>query len=154
MKKKLRRTFYSVAAIFFIGVCWVFRPYESTEDSEVIPELRNLGRDLEVEVAYFLDGGSVGVIIRDEFGHEVKLCLPAPGRMNDEEYQRLFIGANHFDEEGAVEIPSPEQSIVRLLQIMRQSPQRNKDRDIAVAEVSGRWRDYATAFFRRIKDDF
>ena len=64
-------------------------------------------------------------------------------------YERLYYGAIHYTDEPSKEVLNPSETIVSLLQILREADGVDRERDIAVASASGRWRDYARILWRK-----
>ena len=153
MKKKFRRKRYVLAAILIIGISWIFRPYESPDKSQVIPELAELQEPLQVETLMWADGGSLGIQIEDRDGKSVKLCLPNEFGEEENENEQLFVGSLHYSKTNAVEVENPHHSMLRLLEILRDVERKDMDRDRIIASTSGRWRDWAVFHYRRFRDD-
>lgn len=147
--RKLLKVVRFLFAILLICSLWIYRPYESYDSEQVIPEIRNLAFPLKsVKSSYFLDGGSLGIGIIDAKDSEILLCLPATMGAPGDRYQRLFIGAGHYTSDGATEVTNPHHSKLRLLEILRSAPSINLYRDGVIATMSGRLRDRFKLLYR------
>jgi hypothetical protein len=96
----------------------------------------------EVESSYFYDGGSIGVEIIDANGVQEQFAIPAHlGDRNP--YQRLYVGAKHDSEPGAIEIGEPANTKLRLMTILRDYRSKAHSNASCLAKLSGRPLDRA-----------
>lgn len=141
MRKKTIGLFLLVAVL--ISTVWIYRPYKSFSTEKVAPEINALVPPSQsIETAYFMDGGSVGVAITDSAGKELLACIPAP------DHKTLYLGAIHYKDDGATPFEGPGDSIIKLLEILRNHDEFTHHNDLAVATVSGRIRDWLRIFYR------
>ena len=150
MSKMFRRVILVMGVFFLVVLTWIFRPYSSPNSEDVYLKLSELEEPFQtIERAYYLDGGSVGVRIVDSRGEEAIFSLRAELEGRERLYRRLYSGALHHTDASATEIPFSSDTVARLLEILRDSKEIEHDRDIAIASVSGRWRDYSRIFWRK-----
>jgi len=136
--------------ILLVSLIWIFRPYSSSDKGAISKHLTELEEPFRsVETTHYLDGGSVGVRIVDERGREANFCLRADIGGGTQKYERLYYGALHYSEEPSFEISQSSDTILRLLEIMRDADGIERERDVSVASVSGRWRDFSRVLWRR-----
>lgn len=132
-----------ILALAIVFLAFVFRPYEKPSSEKVDPALAALQEPIKnVYTIYYMDGGSYGIGIVDRNGTRLDLCVPAPLGEDDDQYQRVFTGAMHYTEKGAVEVENPYDTKLKLEELMRSGPGFDRRRDVAVAYFSGRWRDF------------
>ncbi len=135
--------------VLIVSIAWLYRPYPSIDSSQVAPEIRALSQPYrEVVVSYFLDGGTLGVAITDSGGEELLCSIAAP------DYDKLYLGAMHFSEKGAVSVADPEDSILQVLEIVRGHHEPMHQNDLAIAGVTKRVRDYARVIWRRLTGQY
>ena len=150
MPKMIRRGLVPLGVIALVSLIWVFRPYSSPDLGAVSKELSELSEPYQsVDTAYYLDGGSVGIRVVDADGLEAVFCMRADLSDGGRRYERLYYGALHYSEESPSEIPQSLDTVLRLLEIMRSTDGVDRERDIAVASVSGRWSDFSKIFWRK-----
>ena len=143
MRRRLKRIAGIAGVTCALFLMWVFRPYARPDASLVDPSLDGLREPFkEVLIAYYLDGGSYGIRLVDQAGKTLDLCVPAPLGEEGDQYQRVFVGALHYTEEGSREVTKPHHTKLRLADILRSHPGLDRDRDVALASISGRWRDF------------
>jgi hypothetical protein len=143
MIKKLKNLSALAGVVLALFLVWVFRPYEKPNMDEVIPELKEMEEPFKsILSSYYLDGGTVGILLVDSNDRILLLSLPAPAGEEDDQYKRLFIGAMHYSEEGAREVQEPHATKVRLAEILRANPEPDREIDIALAYATGRWSDF------------
>jgi hypothetical protein len=142
MQKRVPVTIWILVGLLS-GALWIFRPYTSYNKAKVHPSIASLVQPFKtIATAYWMDGGSLSILLVDSRGIEFVACLPEP------DYRRLFIGASHYCDAGAVEIPDPQDSIACLLDMIRSGGHHSHANDSAVALASGRLRDWLTLGWR------
>lgn len=93
--------------------------------------ISSLGQPIEsVATAYWMDGGSLGFQFTDFDGIVLQACIPEP------DYNTLYIGATHPWDDGAVLVEQSQDSILRLLEIVRTHDKPDHQNDLVVAKAS------------------
>lgn len=137
-----RRRFFILAGFgFVLAGCWFFRPTPSYDPAKVDPRLTSLEKPYQqVRVAYYMDGGSIGIEIVDKRGRKEQFAIPAHlGDTN--RYTRIFVGAMYDHKQEAVEIIKPEPTKRMLIEILAAMPDRSP------------WDDYCLMALRRSPTD-
>jgi hypothetical protein len=137
-----------VFAAFFLGL--ILCGEERFDYTRVEPELAQLKRPFRsTRPAYFLDGGSIGLVIVDGCGKTLKIALPVEGEGLKREYPRLVVGVEHISELGKSPAPTirdielNEDTRKFLTIILRKEAQPGADRDAALMELGRRTPDSA-----------
>ena len=89
---------------------------------------------------YYMDGGSIGVRLVDSRGQAQSFALPVD---NDHTYPRLFVGATHTNNSGAVEIPFGIDTRRMPISWIEANRTSNDSSDLALLHLRGSSRDYA-----------
>lgn len=145
----IRRYLITLGVLLALALLWIFRPYASPDPYAVSKHLSELQEPFQrVDTAYFMEGGSLGIRIVDARGQEAAFCLRAAMGDGDRRYERLYYGALHYTDDQSSEISQPPHTILRLLEIVRAAEGVSRDRDVAVASISGRWRDFSKILWR------
>jgi hypothetical protein len=78
--------------------------------NRVEPRLRSLKQPISiVETVYYMDGGSIGIELIDREGKKEQFASPSH-LGSDESYVRVFVGAMHDSNPGAVEVADSERN--------------------------------------------
>ena len=127
-----------VVGLLFIAWVWPDRPIRM---AEVHPALRELQFPLrKVAVAFYLDGGSIGVRIEDANGRVLMYALP--GETWRERYNELLLGAMHKRNGETRRVESPRETMRYLQRLVDESAPVNVDKVVALAEWRKSPRDY------------
>ena len=148
-----RKVIWSIATsviILTLAGLLIFRT-PKVDFSQVHPSLASLSRPYQsVETAYFLDGGSVGVLIQGRDGKFFKACLPRPMGEQDKYKERIFVNCSHYLDKGAIEVVGYPHTGRLLRNILVESKTPHFYSDKASAELTGAPRDWAITVWRRI----
>jgi hypothetical protein len=140
MRKTLIISLVIVAILAVAAVLW---PTATYDRSRVHPSLRELATPYQsVSTGYYLDGGSIGVVIVDRDGRRLLLALPVSYE-GGRKYRKLFIGATHTSKTGAVEVAFSEDTRRMLISVMEEHRSSPGDSDSALVSLRGAPRDHA-----------
>jgi hypothetical protein len=113
-----------VVAVAVVSVL-MWRPVPSYDLAKTYPPLRDLPKPYQsVRLAYYLDGGSLGVEVRGANGTNLQFAFPVHAQTNGEpKYPRLFVGGLHLSRKpGAVQLteitnsPDTRTMLIRLIE--------------------------------------
>jgi hypothetical protein len=138
----LRKTIVTIVCLLALALTAVlFWPSARYDITQVHPRLRELSVPYQsVNTGYYGDGGSISITIVDRDGHRLKMALPVSSR--GQTYPRLFLGATHTSEPGAVEVPFTKDTRRMLIAIVEEHLTANDSSDIALIQLRGSLRDY------------
>lgn len=153
-----------IALVVVVAVVTVlmWRPVPSYDLAKVYPALRDLPKPYQsVRLAYYLDGGSLGVEVRGANGTNLQFAFPVHARTNGEpKYPRLFVGGLHLkrksDEEQLAEITNSPDTRAMLIRLIA-TDAKGLERDLALAALRGLPGDYVTfavnALWNKLRGD-
>jgi hypothetical protein len=134
-----------LSLVFFaiLAVACLLWPTASYDLNRVHPSLRQLATPYQsVGTGFFLDGGSIGVVIVDRDGRRLLLALPV-SYQDGRKYPRLFVGATHTSKTGAVEVAFSDDTRRMLISVIEDHRSSPGDSDIALLSLRGAPRDHA-----------
>ena len=132
-----------VIAAGVLGILfWLFYPSPSYDLSRVEPRLRALQAPYQnMKALYYLDGGSVGIEIVDQFGTREQFSFPVfLGGTNN--YSKVYVGTLHVSKPGAVLVSDSEQTKRMLIAILADLPTRSVEEDVCLTVLRRRPTDY------------
>lgn len=149
MRKVIIKISILITIVIILTLGWIFRPYAQADSSKIESMLSQLSTPYKyIDTYYFKDGGSVGIKIEGRKGNVFLACFPAPLDDNENRYQKLFIGASHYNDENAIELQDSNTKL-KLLTILRNRNNNKLYDDNCIAHASGRWRDYWTIIAKK-----
>ena len=132
-----------------VGVCaalW-FWPSPAPDRSKVHPALLELVPPFSTfHTNFYWDGGSISVRLVDSRGQTRKFALPVDPP--DFSYPRLFVGAEHVSEPGAVEIPFNIDTRRMLISWIEEHQGPGDSSDVALLRLRGSFKDHASGLIR------
>jgi len=134
-----------ISLVFFatVAVTSLMWPTASYDLNRVHPSLRQLATPYQtVGTSYFLDGGSIGVVIVDRDGRRLLLALPV-SYQDGRKYPQLFIGATHTSKTGAVEVAFSQDTRRMLISVIERHRSSADLSDSALVSLRGAPRDHA-----------
>ena len=133
----------SIVCFAILAVAALLWPTASYDLNRVHPSLRQLATPYQsVGTGYYLDGGSIAVVIVDRDGRKLLLALPVSYE-GGRKYRKLFIGATHTSKTGAVEVAFSEDTRRMLISVMEDHRLSPGDNDLALVSLRGAPRDHA-----------
>jgi len=146
MKRRLTKPKLVFLFLVTVGsLLWIFRPYPTTDLTQVHPQLLLLERPYKsIDTDYYMDGGTTTVELVDNKDHVFFLCFP--NSMLDEEKHlrdKIFIGAQHYHDEGSILLVGYEHTKYYLLELLLEKKDRTIIDDRAIAKITGRIRNWA-----------
>jgi len=150
MKAHFQRIAIFAGLLIAIGVAWIYRPYEKPNMDKVHPRVRDLKEPLRtLHVGYYLDGGSISLRIVDAGGTKLNIAIPAWG--DGKEYGEVYFDTlYHKPDATGVKVESPNQTVLRLQELLRQQRPYDDMIDLGLAKLSGRSRDGIRFFIHLI----
>ena len=149
--KKYRKICLGIAlTVTAVVVLMVFQPGPSYDANMVDSRLSALQPPYRsVNTCYYADGGSIGINIVDRVGKREQFAIPAHlGETN--RYSKVFVGALHDSEAGALEIHDPENTKRMLICILRDMPDRTPYDDYILMCLRMYPVDIARAFYHKM----
>jgi hypothetical protein len=140
MSKKQHISLWVV--LLLAGIAWFFRPYEKPDLEQVEPRLLALSEPYQsVELGYFMDGGSIGIHIKDANGKVELFALPQ--KMGGPAgYPEVFVGAIHVNDAGATPVANSSETKKALLVLLDRYRNGDPDQDEIIHCLSGRTSDF------------
>jgi hypothetical protein len=136
-----------VLSVSIMGLLWRTPPGFEHHLKMADPSLRALKLPYRsIVVAYYLDGGSVGVRITDAVGVSREFALPvSDGEAN--RYKDVFVGSMHLDtkDPAGVRLSKTKESKRALIDIIEMGPH-DVNRMLALLYLRGGSRDYIRWF--------
>jgi hypothetical protein len=133
----------SIVCFAILAVAALLWPTASYDLNRVHPSLRQLATPYQsVGTGYYLDGGSIAVVIVDRDGRRLLLALPVSYE-SGRKYPQLFMGATHTSKTGAVEVAFSEDTRRMLISVMEDHRLSPGDNDLALVSLRGAPRDHA-----------
>ena len=119
------------------------------DPAQVAPSLQALVEPFQkVSVDYYMDGGSIGVAIKDRDGKSGEFLLTAPPAPHH--YQNVLSGVHYPKQPGGTAIDRPDQTRRRLLAIIVDYGDGGPDADMAILALRGHpWDRLKTWIHRR-----
>lgn len=141
MKKRLIIIAAGIGLLAILGVAWVYRPYPKPNLDRVHPRVRQLQEPLRsLRVGYYLDGGSISLNMVDAQGTALELAVPVWD--DGKEYGAIYLDTHyHKTNSPGVKVDAPEQTALRLQELLREPDPPDGTKDLALARWSGRGSD-------------
>ena len=121
-------------------------PFGTADLGEVPPELPFHPPYAQVEVDYYLDGGSIGIQVVDNQGTTNLMALPARLVGNDKVYTNLVFGTVWVGRTNTPGIPLTKELKNYLVALIEQHGSPEMHKTIALSELRGAPRDYLRVF--------
>jgi hypothetical protein len=137
-----------------VAALWLFRPVPSYDIQRVDSRLRSLQRPYRnVNTAYYMDGGSIGIEIVDRDGRLEQFAIPSHlGETN--RYTKVFVGAMHDRKPGAVEVSDSEQTKNMLVCILAAKSNRTPDEDYYLFCLRGSPADFVHCYVHKLMGEY
>ncbi len=142
-KRIIKYILWSILLIIIISILWIIRPCSSYDKSKIDERLTSLEEPFKsVGTGYYMDGGSVAIVIVDKNDTVLKIALPVFDF--DPTYEQIYFGAYLIRdlEEGCVEVKNPAETKLMLQDILHRYSNTNPQLCVALSAIRGRVIDY------------
>jgi hypothetical protein len=147
----MKKLVIAIAVVVSLVLLFLLCPFAPYAPSRVHPTVWSLPRPYQsVTADYYLDGGSVGMVIVARDGQRLELAIPiCDGPGDTRTYHRLYLGARYAKHTNAVEVAFTDDTKRYLADVIGRYAA-GPDRDCALIALRGSPRDSADVYSRAL----